>query len=58
MKPAEFKELVAKMRQAQKEYFNPKTRSLQVLEKARALEKEVDKQLSINEQTGEQASLF
>lgn len=43
---SEFLKLCREMRQAQKEYFDKRTRSQQVLDKARKLEREFDAALA------------
>jgi hypothetical protein len=59
MKPIEFQQLVAEMRAAQKEYFNPKTRTLEVLNKSKQLEKKVDEALiEFNKPKETQSTLF
>lgn len=37
---------VSRMRSAQKEYFNPNTRTPEVLNRSRALEREIDKMVA------------
>lgn len=52
----DFKDLVRQMRDAQKRYFNPKTRSVQVLQESKQLEAQVDE--VINPQPTLQMGLF
>lgn len=51
MNDEQFKALVNKMRQAQKEYF--RTRSSQSLERSKKLEREVDQELQRSDRQGE-----
>jgi hypothetical protein len=46
MTDAEFRNLVRQMRAAQSRWFNPKTRTQEVLELSRSLERQVDRELA------------
>jgi hypothetical protein len=52
MTEAEFRALVRQMRNAQKKWFNPRTRTQEGLETSKSLERQVDNELKRDEQPG------
>jgi hypothetical protein len=56
--PKDFAALVLKMRLAQRRYFNPNTRTQEVLRESKRLEKDVDRRLADMTRDAVQPSLF
>lgn len=52
MTDAEFRALVRQMRDAQKKWFNARTRTQEGLETSKSLERQVDNELKRDEQPG------